>query len=188
MESVVAQRTDLIRLVIDSVHQPHNISACLRSCEAFGIQNVHIVGNQPFKVSGVSRGSAQWLSIHRHKTPSECISLLKQQGFTIACGMPPHKADSNLNAIAKESFPIAVVFGNEHSGLGEEWLREVDLRFCISMVGFVESLNISVSAAVTLFQLRSQAESAFPLSRLLLDTSEQAKILDNWAEKAYRPS
>lgn len=176
-----AKRTPLLRLVIQDVHQPHNVSACLRSAEAFGICDVFVVdGGHRFRPSTVARGVSKWLNIHRFSDVETCARALKADGFRLAAAMPMQ--DSFSLEELDVSTPLAVVFGNEHDGVHQTWEPYIDVYFTIPMVGLVESLNISVSAAICMHTLtnkmRSLHQDAYFLSPL-----DQQTLLDHWAQR-----
>ena len=177
MESVAAKRTNFVRLIIQDVHNQHNISACLRSAEAFGVQNVHIVSHgTPFKVSGVARGVKNWLTLHHHHSIESCAKFLHDLGYVIAAGMPAKNSVPLQNISTKQ--PIAVLFGNEHSGVSPEWGQFVQKYFTIPMNGVVESLNISVSAAITMQHLTYKGQEE--RSDFFLNEQEKNDLLSNW--------
>jgi tRNA (guanosine-2'-O-)-methyltransferase len=178
MEAVAAQRTRHIRLVVQDVHQPHNVSACMRSADAFGVDTVDVVTlSERFKPSTVARGVSGWLTIHRHKTVKDCVAALRAGGYRIVAGLPRQDSVSLYELPVAER--LAVVFGNEHAGIDQEWLAHVDHPFTIPMVGMVESLNISVSAAITLAHLTRTARAALA-DRYALAPAEQAALLNRW--------
>ena len=177
MAEVVAKRTQKIALVLQDVHQPHNISACLRSADAFGVQQCHIVTHhQPFKPSSVARGVENWLSIHHHSSIADAAHCLRDQGYQILAGMPG-EASKPLSEVSPVDQPVAVVFGNEHAGVSDAWQPFLDATFTIPMVGFVESLNISVSAAIT---LQSLSQKVHELPGNTITASEQTQLLNRW--------
>ena len=179
MQEVAAQRTKHLRLIIQDVHNPHNISACIRSAEAFGIQHVHVVAlKNSFKTSTVARGAGNWLSIHKHDSIEDCAESLHKLGYSIAAGMPT-QSSSPLHEMDL-SKPVAVLFGNEHEGVSPEWKKHIGLYFTIPMVGVVESLNISVSAAITMQHLSHRARMELPAEQYLLSASEQNELLCHW--------
>lgn len=145
----LAMRLSDVTVVMDRPHDPHNGAAVLRSCDAFGVQSVHVVSeHQPFLVSRVvTRRSERWLDIHEYKTPHEAIGPLLGQGYELVTTHPegellPHQ----LRDIPK----LALVLGNEHWGIDERFVRAAGRSVRIPMRGFVESLNLSVSAAILL--------------------------------------
>jgi tRNA (guanosine-2'-O-)-methyltransferase len=182
---VVSQRTRHIRLVIQDIHEPHNVSACLRSAEAFGVQDCDVVTmTEKFKPTGVAKGVNSWLKIERYVEIASCVKNLRANGYKIVAGVPVQTACRLDDLPVKDK--IAVVFGNEHDGIAKEWLDHVDYPFTIPMVGHVESLNISVSAAVTLHSLTMRARNLLPASMYLISDIEQKKILNEWVCNQFR--
>jgi tRNA (guanosine-2'-O-)-methyltransferase len=182
LTTAVGKRTQQVRLILQDVHNPHNISACLRSAEAFGIQNIDIVTlNEPFRASTSARGVADWLTIHKWKTIQECAESVKEQGFLIAAGMPAPESVS-LHDLTLDK-PLAILFGNEHAGVSPDWQKFVDIYFTIPMMGLVESMNISVCAAITMHHLIYKLQiTKHPAQFINLDM--QKKLLGLWARKA----
>lgn len=179
LRQAVATRTRHIRLVVQDIYQPHNVSACIRSADAFGVQDIDVVTlNQPFKASTVAKGVAHWLTVRRYRAISDCVSSLRAQGYLIAAGLPRQDAVSLYELPLDQ--PMAVVFGNEHAGIHAEWLAHVDYAFTIPMVGLVESLNISVSCAITLAHI-TRAARALIGERYALTPATQEEILCEWA-------
>jgi tRNA (guanosine-2'-O-)-methyltransferase len=182
---VLADRTRWITLVLEDVYQPHNISAVLRSCDAFGVQDVHIVERRmDFELSPkVALGSERWLTLHRHRTPPSeadvedrnpairCLRQLKDQGFQLVAAEPHARAAAPEDLDV--SRPIAVILGNEKSGLTAGIAALVDGFVAIPMRGFVESFNVSVAAAICLNALRRNLESADVPWRLSCQEQEE---------------
>jgi len=149
IQQVVSQRTDDLVVVLDSISDPHNSSAVLRSADAFGIQTVHvIVGSYGFRASrGVSKGTHRWLDVIRYATAEACAKRLREAGYAIYVAATG--ADLDPEALRKQT-RLAVVFGNEHRGASPAWAELADGTFTIPTRGFVESLNVSVAAAITM--------------------------------------
>ncbi|MFC3414732.1 TrmH family RNA methyltransferase [Algoriphagus hitonicola] len=158
MEKVLDQRTRFFTVVLEDIYKPHNASAVLRTCDCFGIQDIHIIEKtNQYKINPyVTRGASDWVTIHKHFEPdgsvvNKSFSTLRDQGYQIFAtspakdSMPIHE----LNADQK----IALVFGNEHEGVSEEVKNQSDGLVHIPMLGFTESFNISVSASIFLFEL-----------------------------------
>lgn len=172
-------RTRFLRLVVQDVHDPHNVSACLRSAEAFGIQEVDVVTLQEtFRASTVARGVNHWLTIKKHHTIAGCAAALRERGFRIVAGVPKPGA-KHLDQLPFDK-PVAVVFGNEHQGIDPEWHQHIDEPFTIPMCGMVESLNISVSAAIALHQLTKTARAQLPAEAYFLKDDERNALLCSW--------
>lgn len=148
LSGVVEGRTHDVAIALEELIDPHNVSAVLRSCDAFGIQNIHvIVGTRGFRASrGVARGTHRWLDYHFHETATECIDALQGDGYKVY--LAAMDGDVTLDELGKGK--VAVVFGNEHHGVSDEMRAKADGVFAIPMVGFVESLNVSVAAAITI--------------------------------------
>lgn len=148
-------------MVLDGLADPHNSSAVLRSADAFGIQTIHVVvGRHGFRASrGVSKGTHRWLDIVRYDDPESCGRRLKERGFAIyVAEMGASTAPEDLIRIPR----LAVVFGNEHRGVSPAMRAQADGTFSIPMRGFVESLNVSVAAAITMRTLAAQGRPRLP--------------------------
>ncbi len=172
-------RTNHIRLVVQDIHDPHNISACIRSAEAFGILNIDVVNlKQKFHPSTVARGVHHWLKVRPHESIEACVDQLKKQGYVLAAGMPSQNS-VKLDDLPVDK-PIALLFGNEHEGVAPDWGPHVDYEFTIPMVGLVESLNISVSAAISLYTISQKAKRELAEDRLYLSTAEKEQLLSEW--------
>lgn len=163
IEQVVAQRTDDVVPVLDCVHDPHNVSAILRSADAFGAQNVYAVDPQyGFRAShGVSKGTHRWLDVHRYADAPSCIDALREHGYAIYVAT----MEGTIAPADIDDAKVAVVFGNEHRGASTAFVDAADGLFAVPMRGFVESLNVSVAAAVTLQTLTSTRSANLPAKR-----------------------
>ncbi len=155
-EKVLSQRTKHFTVATEDVYQLHNTSAVIRSCDVFGIQEVNIVEEQNSKRIDreIAMGAQKWVDLNRYHTVSDCISSLKEKGYQIVA-TTPHKDDCELHAfdVTKKS---CFFFGKETDGLSQEVLDAADCYLKIPMVGFTESLNISVSAAIILQHVTSK--------------------------------
>jgi len=181
IEKISQDRTDHICLVLQDVANEHNICACLRSAEAFGIQNIYVVNEKKkYKLSTVAKGSSSWLTVHNFETIKDCSKALKAEGYQIAAAVP-HQDSVPLEELNYKK-PIAILFGNEHSGLSDEWKTYVDLYFTIPMYGFVESLNISVGAAISMQNLSSKARSSLSSESYFLSEDKRKSLLNFWAD------
>ena len=147
---VLAQRTRHFTVAVEDVYQLHNTSAVLRSCDVFGLQDVHVVEAQLGKKMDreIAMGAQKWVDIHRYNNTQACIDTLKSQGYRIIA-TTPHE-DSQYIHEFDITQKAAFFFGKETEGLSEEVLAQADEFLKIPMVGFTESLNISVSAAITI--------------------------------------
>lgn len=178
---LVEKRTKKITVVLEDIFQSHNAAAVLRSCDCFGIQDVHIIENRnPFKPKrDVEQGSSKWLNISRYgdkkQNSEDCLKLLKSKGFAIA-STTPH-TEMTVDELPPDR-PVALVFGTEMRGVSEVAFGLSDYRVRIPMYGFTESFNISVAAAVSLHSLRSKfLRDDLDLS---LSESEKIEVLLTW--------
>jgi len=156
-EDIINFRTKYISVVLEDIYQSHNASAVLRSCDCFGIQDVHIIENRNKYVlsENVTLGSSKWLSLHKHNHKEQntitTINKLKSEGYRIVA-TSPHKNNSLLENLPLDR-KFALVFGTELEGLSDEAIENADEFVKIPMYGFTESFNISVSAALSLHYL-----------------------------------
>lgn len=184
---VIANRTRSITAVLEEVHDPHNQSAVLRTCECFGIQDVHVVEGptSPFKPAKlVVRGATRWLDLHRSKDILSTIEGLKREGYLVLA--------SSLGGAAIElpSIPVdrkvALIFGNESRGVSPAAIAASDGTFVIPMYGFTQSLNISVAAAVSLSWLALRRASANGGSPGDLSPEEASELKERFEFGAVR--
>ena len=157
-DRIIKHRTRYITVVLEDIYQPHNASAVLRTCDCFGIQDVHIIENRyEYNLNpDVALGSSNWLSLKRYNTGSDnttgCLEMLKQEGYRIVA-TTPYANDTLLTDFDIEAGKFALVFGTEKEGLSTVAKNLADEFVKIPMYGFTESFNISVSAALSLFHL-----------------------------------
>lgn len=147
---VIAQRTKHFTVVTEDVYQLHNTSAVMRSCDIFGIQDLHVVEELESKRidKEIAMGAQKWVDLHRYDTIKECMGHLRKAGYKIVA-TTPHKGSALLNEF-DASVKSAFFFGKEDVGLSKAVMDEADSFLKIPMYGFTESLNISVSAAIIL--------------------------------------
>jgi len=183
-EKVLSQRTKHFTVATEDVYQLHNTSAVIRSCDVFGIQEVHVVEERNSKRIDreIAMGAQKWVDIKRYRSVSSCIRGLKNQGYQIVA-TTPHKNDTLLQDfdITKKA---CFFFGRETEGLSEEVLVAADSYLKIPMVGFTESLNISVSAAIILQQVTSKLKESNVLWQL--SEEEQQSIRLDWIKKTIK--
>lgn len=148
--NVLQQRTKHFTVATEDVYQLHNTSAVIRSCDVFGIQEIHVVEERNSKTIDreIAMGAQKWVDINRFNSVKDCITNLKGKGYQIVA-TTPHEKDAVLHDfdITKKS---CFFFGRETEGLSKEVINQADCFLKIPMVGFTESLNISVSAAIIL--------------------------------------
>jgi tRNA (guanosine-2'-O-)-methyltransferase len=157
LTEVLAERTRHMTIVLEDVYQGHNASAVLRSCDCFGVQDIHFIENRnKFNISeDVSMGATQWLTLKKYNdmenNTASCLTELKKQGYTIVA-TSPHKNDKTISELDVTK-PFALVFGTEIDGITETVSEMADEFVKIPMYGFTESFNISVSAALCMNEL-----------------------------------
>lgn len=150
IDQVLAVRTRAVVPVLDGLYDPHNVAAVLRSADAFGAQEVHIIeGEEPLLASHrITQGADRWLDVVRHRDPRACVRGLKERGYSVLAAM----MDGQTQPEELAAMPhVALVFGSEHSGVSAAVLDQCDGRYTIPMRGFSQSLNVSVAAALTLY-------------------------------------
>lgn len=159
---VIQNRQFDLTLVLENVFDPHNISAVMRTCDAVGVQELFILNTKipRHKKFGArsSSSAAKWLTIHQFDEIDSCFSAIRERYPRI---LTTHLS-SDATSLYKLNLtqPIALVFGNEHSGVSEEIRAKADGNFIIPQVGIIQSLNISVACAVTLYEAYRQKEIA----------------------------
>ena len=189
-QATIGLRTRHITMVLEDIFQPHNASAVLRSCDCFGIQDVHIIENKnKYEVNpDVALGSSKWLNLIKYNgsehNTATCLKNLKKQGYRLVA-TTPHKDD-----FTPETLPLtqktALIFGTELAGLTPVALEMADDFIKIPMVGFTESLNISVSAAIFIQTLTTRLRvSNIPWQ---LSNDEQLEIMLTWLRSSIKRS
>ena len=153
---VLSRRTKLLTVAIEDVFQLHNTSAIIRSCDAFGIQEVHVVEDrfEDRLDKNIAMGSEQWVDVTRYADSASCLDALKRKGYRIVATVP-YNGSVSMDAFQIDA-PTALFFGTEKEGLSAAVLERSDTFLTIPMVGFPESLNVSVSAAILIQRLSSQ--------------------------------
>ncbi len=180
---VLSKRQPDLTVVMENIHDPHNVSAVLRSCDAVGVMQVELLYNlEKFPRIGKKSSSSanKWLERRKHTTVDECYSTLRQEGFTIYA--------THLGASAVSLYDIdltqkvALVFGNEHRGVSEEAASKADGNFIIPMVGMIQSLNISVACAVSLYEALRQRMKGGVYARPKFSDIALKELFDRWIE------
>jgi len=181
---VLEERTKFITVAIEDVFQLHNASAVIRSCEVFGIQTAHVIEDRFGKRldKNIAMGAQQWVDVERYENSKSCISYLRGEGYQIIATTPYN--DSCLLVDFDIDKKSALFFGTEKKGLSEEVMQEADGFLKIPMVGFTESLNISVSAAIILQNLSSKLKKQ-GVPWQLSEVEKLEKRLD-WTKKSIK--
>ena len=166
MREVLERRHDDLVVVLENIHDAHNASAILRSCDAFGVGRVALVyTNQVFpEISGgVAAKVQKWLQIDRYESAEECVTALHNEGIKVYATELTDDAQDYLSI--EFGGPSAIVMGNEHAGCSAEMVALADGAIIVPMVGFVQSLNVSVAAAVILSEIARQRRDSEPPGR-----------------------
>lgn len=184
MERVLAQRQADLTLVLANIHDPHNVSAIYRSCDAFGVPEVHLYyTDTPFPALGkrTSASARKWVDSVRHKDKDSLVNALRGAGRQILVTSCTDAA----RPLREWDFtrPTAIVMGNEHSGVASELAQCADGELYIPMRGMIQSFNVSVAAAVILAEAARQREAAGMYDAPTYEPDEYARRLEAWLEK-----
>jgi len=182
IKSVVSNRRTDIIVVLEDIHDPHNAAAILRTCDALGIQNVYFIfeKEKPFNPKRIGKASSssanKWLDFKIFHSVLSCFKTLKHEGYTIiATALTPNAEDLTTTLLKEEK--IALLVGNEHSGLSQTAIKLSDRVIMIPMKGFMQSLNVSVSTAIVLWDIFSKRKMS-PLGK-----TEQKKLVEDFIKR-----
>ena len=183
--TVLSKRQPDLTVLLENVFDPHNISAVMRTCDAVGIQEVYILNTKipRHKKWGArsSSSAAKWLTVHQFENATECFSSLRKRYSKI---LTTHLSSDAVGLYQIDmTQPIALVFGNEHSGVSDEIRALADGNFIIPQVGIIQSLNISVACAVTLYEAFRQKNNAGHYNRADMDHVMKQGLLKEWELK-----
>ncbi len=187
---VLSYRTNYLTIVLEDFYQTQNTSAAIRTADCFGIQNVHIIENKNvFQVNpNVVRGSTNWVTVNRYNTGEmntpAAFQKLREEGYRIVVATP-HDHDVALENFDLKKGKAAIVFGCERPGLTHFAEDHADEYMKIPMVGFTESLNVSVSVAVVLHHLTYELRRKNNISWQLTEEEKQ-KVLLNWLRTSIK--
>jgi tRNA/rRNA methyltransferase len=181
---IISQRTNHFTVAMEDVFQMHNTSAVVRTCEVFGVQQAHSIEGRYGKRldEKIAMGAQKWVDVFRYDDTQKCIDTLREKGYQIVA-TTPHKDAYLLNDfdISKKS---AFFFGTEKEGLSEKVLSQADTYLKIPMVGFTESLNISVAVAIVLQQLTDKLRRSN--IKWQLTDEERYSVLEQWTKISVR--
>jgi len=189
IQEVASERTRYISLILEDIYQMHNAGAVVRSCEAFGIQDIHVVEKRnkfAIRDTTVAKGAHKWVDFHYHKkgesTITDCIKGLKAGGYRIVAttleGDPKDPEEIPLDK------PLAVAIGTEMAGLSKEAIAEADMAIKVPMYGFVQSYNLSVCAALILNALMKRVRASDEAWQLSDD--EKRNLILKWLTKSIK--
>lgn len=184
IKKVAAHRQQGI-IVLEDIFDPHNAAAALRTADAFGFQKIYFIFEKgkrfsPRRVGQVSSASAnKWLDFEIFASTKECFKKLKRQGYSIVGTV----LDAKAKSIYKTKFTtpkIALVLGNEHAGLSQHAIEMSDAHVYIPMSGFIQSLNLSVTAAICMYEISRQRR---PGGKFFISKAEQNKLIKDWKKR-----
>ena len=187
-DRIAAERTNFLTVSLENVYQEHNASAVLRSCDCFGIQQLHVIEkDNQYKVQrDIALGAGRWVDMFNYdqggNPTMDCINNLRSKGYRIVA-TSPHANEKTINDI-DISQPMALIFGTERRGISDEVKAAADEFVSIPMYGFTESFNISVSVAITLNVLRQRLEKSSVDWKLTEE--EQILLKLKWCRKILR--
>jgi len=175
-DRIAAQRTEHLTIALENIYQEHNASAVLRSCDCFGLQEMHVIekGFQYSVQRDIALGAGRWVDLYNYnlgENPTDdCLLNLKNRGYQLVATTPHTNAYTIYDIPINQ--PLAFFFGTERRGLSEEVINRADYHLKIPMYGFTESFNISVSVAIVLQVIRDRLEK----SQLKWKLSEEEQI------------
>ena len=182
IKTVLSKRQNTLTVVLENVFDPHNISAVMRSCDAVGVQEIYVLNTKiPRHKKWGSRSSssaAKWLTIHQYTDAISCFEALRSKYSRIITTHLSSDAVSLYQTDLTQS--IALVFGNEHAGVSEEIRALADGNFIIPQVGMIQSLNISVACAVSLYEAFRQKQLAGHYEQQQLGGEAYAELSQQW--------
>lgn len=176
IKEMIAKRQTDLTVLMENVHKPHNVSAIVRTGDAVGVHQVHTVWEDRNRLKGgTAAGSQQWVSVKNHDNIKDAIGHLKSQGMQV---LVTHLSDNAVDFREVDyTKPTAVIFGQEKYGVTDEAIELADQDIVIPMVGMVQSLNVSVAAALVLYEAQRQRQNAGMYDTITLPEDEQQRLL-----------
>lgn len=184
LRGVLERRQPGLTVVIENVHDPHNVSAILRSCDAVGVARVELLYTvEKFPRIGKKSSSSanKWVERRRHTSVKECFSILHGEGFQILATRLGESSCSLFDSSLVR--PTAFVLGNEHRGVSDEAAAAADACIGIPMMGMIESLNVSVAAAVCLYEALRQRLARGMYSTPQYTPALLESLFDDWSTR-----
>lgn len=184
IENVVMARQFSLRVVLENIHDPHNVSAIFRTCDAVGVPQIDLLYTQETfpKISRVSSASSKkWVEHQKFDSTQLCVDKLRSEGFNIFSTTLSEKAVNLYDLDLTQR--IAIILGNEHRGISDEISELSDKHIYIPMRGMIQSLNVSVAAAVVLYEAQRQRMIKGMYSKSELSYNELEEIINNWCNK-----
>lgn len=182
LKTVLDRRQDGLAVVMENVNDPHNISAVMRTCDAVGIQDIYVLNTKIAKHSRFgprsSSSAAKWLTVHHFDDLDACFSELRQRYDKI---LTTHLGTDSVNLFDIDfTQRVALVFGNEHDGVSEEIRALADGNFLVQQMGIIQSLNISVACAVSIYEAMRQRVAAGMYGKPSLPVARKNELLQEW--------
>jgi len=184
IRAVISKRQPSLKIILENIHDPHNVSAIFRTCDAAGIPKVSLLYNiEPFpKIGKKSSASAfKWIGREKFKSVEECYKQLRSEGYKIYASSVSNGAKDLYDMNFTEK--TAIVMGNEHRGVSIEAENLADEKFYIPMYGMVQSLNVSVSAAITIYEALRQRTAKGMYENSELNEEEIEEWINKWSKK-----
>jgi tRNA (guanosine-2'-O-)-methyltransferase len=181
-ESVLSKRQNDLTIILENVFDPHNISAVMRSCDAVGVQEIYVLNTKipRHKKWGArsSSSAAKWLTVHQFENAEECFAALRKNYSTILTTHLSSNAVSLYHLDLTQS--TALVFGNEHAGVSDEIIAMADGNFIIPQMGMIQSLNISVACAVSLYEAFRQKQNCGHYEQQKISEAQYSALFNQW--------
>ena len=180
LKRILARRQDDLTVLMDQVHKPHNLAAVVRTCDAVGIGRVHLVPTEEYYVRNrTAMGATRYVRMTRHETLAEAVAAVRDRGMTVVAA---HPSDRSVDYRSLDyTRPTALLLGTELEGISEEAAAAADTLVEVPMRGAVASLNVSVAAAVILYEAERQRAAAGRYEATLPDDDRTRGTLFEWA-------
>lgn len=184
LRSVLEKRQPDLTLVLNNIHDPHNVSAILRSCDAFGVFGIHLYYTKerfPALANSTSGSARKWITLERHREAGPMITALREQGMQIVgTGFGPR-----AKPLMEWDFtrPTAIILGNEHRGMDPDVKQHVPEELFIPMFGMVQSLNVSVAAATILYEAMRQRRAAGMYDHSAMNATRLEELYADWCKR-----
>lgn len=182
MQKVISERTRRVTLVLEDIYQGHNAAAVVRSCDGFGVQDIHVIEKRnelDLKNTTVAKGADKWMSFHYHNDTGECIQGLQDSGYRVGA-LALGKESIRLEEVPLDK-PVALMVGTEKTGLSEEACEKADFCIELPMYGFTQSYNLSVCAALGMNVLTSRMRKMG--NDWGLSEAEKRVLMIEWLQK-----
>lgn len=183
--TALAMRTRYMTLLTENLFHPHNASALMRHCDAFGVQEFHTIETRcKFQPNAsIVRGTDKWIDVRRHPSTAEALAALRAEGYRLVA-TTPHRESCTPETFDVTRGPFVLIFGTEHAGISQEAMAAADEYLRIPMCGLVESLNVSASAAILIYMLSERVRQQ--VEGWQLPPLEAAAVRLRWMVAAVR--